>query len=252
MTNIPIALQLYSVREDCSRDFLKTLEAVAKMGYDGVEFAGYYGRNAKQLKSILDDLGLKVAGTHVNIESLISDKLESVIEFNKILDNHFLIVPGLSEKYRNSKSSWIDTAHIFNEISEKIKSEGMFVGYHNHDIEFHPIEGEIPFNIFFDETNHDVVIQLDTGHALRGGSDPLEILRSYPGRFSTLHIKEFSSTNDEALIGDGEMKWQEFLNLCETIGNTKWYIIEQETYPYPPLKCAKICLENFKKMKLSK
>jgi sugar phosphate isomerase/epimerase len=248
MAKIPVALQLYSVREDCGRAFLKTLQSVAKMGYDGVEFAGYYGRNAKELKSILDDLGLKVAGTHVNIDSLISDELDSIIEFNKILDNHFLIVPGLPEKYRSSKSTWIGTAQIFNEISEKIRSEGMFIGYHNHDIEFHPIDGEIPFNIFFDETNHDVVIQLDTGHAMRAGADPIEIIRSYPGRFLTLHIKDFSSTNEKALIGEGEMKWQELLNLCETIGNTQWYIIEQETYPYPPIKSVKMCLENFNKI----
>lgn len=251
MVRKPIALQLYSVREDCSRDLLGTLEAVANMGYDGVEFAGYYGRSAHELRKILDNLGLKVAGTHIGIQTLLRDELERTVEFNHILGNKFLIVPGLPEEMRNSKASWLTTARLMNEIAERLRTKGMRVGYHNHVTEFQPMAGELPWDIFFGATIPDVVMQLDTGNAMHGGVSPdeiLEILKRYPGRAATVHLKEFSSTNKRALIGEGEMKWKEFFSLCETIGGTEWYIVEQESYAYPPLECVRRCIDNLKEM----
>ncbi|MBS7606344.1 MAG: sugar phosphate isomerase/epimerase [Candidatus Bathyarchaeia archaeon] len=249
MAKIRIALQLWSVREDCARNLEKTLEAVVDMGYEGVEFAGYYGRMASELRRLLDDLGLEVAGTHIGIETLMGDKLKETIEFNRILENKFLIVPGLPQEMRSSKEAWLKTARLFNEIADRLKSEGIYVGYHNHVIEFQPINGEIPWFIFFDATRPDVIMQLDTGHAMRSGISPdgiLDIIRRYPNRAKSVHLKEYSSRNEKALIGEGEMRWREFIDLCRTVGGTEWYIIEQETYAYPPLECARRCLENLK------
>jgi sugar phosphate isomerase/epimerase len=249
MVKIKIALQLWSVREECARNLEGTLKAIADMGYEGVEFAGYYGRKANDLKRILDDLGLKVAGTHIPIDTLLGERLRETIEFNQILGNKYLIVPGLPESMRNTKSAWLNTAKLMNEISDKLKPESMLIGYHNHAIEFQPINGEVPWYIFFDATKPDVVMQLDTGNAMRGGVSPegiLEIIKRYPGRAKTIHLKEYSRKNEKALIGEGEIKWKELINLCESIGGTEWYIIEQETYAYPPLECAKRCIENLK------
>ncbi len=249
MTKIKIALQLWSVREDCARDLEGTLRAIAEMGYEGVEFAGYYGRTAEELRKILDDLGLEVAGTHISIDTLIGDKLKETIEFNRILNNKFLIVPGLPEEMRNSKTAWLKTAELINKIADELKTEGMRVGYHNHAIEFKPINGEIPWYIFFDATKPEVIMQLDTGNAMHGGVSPdgiLDIIRRYPGRSVTVHMKEYSSKNENALLGEGEMKWKEFINLCESIGGTEWYIIEQESYPYSPLECVRQCINNLK------
>ena len=251
MAKIPIALQLYSVREDCARDFLGTLEAVADMGYEGVEFAGYYGRSADELKKMLDSLELKAAGTHISIDALLGDELQRTIKFNRILGNQFLIVPWLPEEMRSSKAEWLKTAHLMNDIAEKIKPEGMRVGYHNHAVEFQPIDGELPWDIFFGAAKPDVVMQLDTGNAMHAGISPdgiLEIIKRYPNRAATVHLKEFSSKNEQALIGDGEMKWQEFFSLCETIGGTEWYIAEQESCAFQPLECARRCLKNLRKM----
>src|SRR5437764_13789952 len=100
---IPIALQLYSVRKDCEQDLPGTLKAVAKMGYDGVEFAGYYGRSAQELRSMLDDLGLKCCGTHTGLNTILPEELERTAEFNRTLGNRFLIVPGLSAERRASR-----------------------------------------------------------------------------------------------------------------------------------------------------
>lgn len=144
MAKIPIALQLYSVREDCARDLPATLKAVADMGYEGVEFAGYHGRNATELKTLLQSTGLRSAGTHVYIDTLLGDELQKTIHFNHTLDNEFLIVPWLPEERGHSKAEWLKTAHLMNTIAEKLKPEGMRLGYHNHAVEFQLMDGELP------------------------------------------------------------------------------------------------------------
>jgi len=251
MVKIPVALQLYSVRDDCARDLPGTLKAVAEMGYEGVEFAGYYGRSADELRKMLDDLGLKVAGTHIGIDTLLGDELKKTVKFNKTIGNRYLIVPWLPDQYRNSKAAWLKTARLMNDIAKKVKPEGMRVGYHNHAVEFQPIDGEMPWDIFFGATVPDVVMQLDTGNAMQGkvSSDGvLEIVKRYPRRAATVHLKEFSSKNEKALIGEGDMRWKQFFKLCETVGGTEWYIVEQESYAYKPLECARRCTENLRKM----
>ncbi len=176
MARIPIALQLWSIREDCGKDLPGTLQAVAEMGYEGVEFAGYYDYSAEELRQILDDIRLAVAGTHIDLDTLLGDELPATIEFNEVLGNQFLIVPGLPEERRDSRAAWRQTAQIFNEISEKVHSHNMWVGYHNHYIEFTEMEGELPWDTFFSHTVDEVVMQLDTGNALRGGGQPVALL----------------------------------------------------------------------------
>ena len=249
MAKIPVALQLYSIREECAKDFVGTIRSVAEMGYEGVEFAGYYGKEAKALRKILDNLGLKVAGTHIGIDALLGDELQKTIEFNTILGNKFLIVPGLPEEYRNSKAAWLKTAEIMNEVSDKIKPYGMRVGYHNHAIEFQPMEGEIPWDIFFRAINKDVVMQLDTGNALYGGGDCVSILERYPGRAITVHLKPYHSQKGfRPLIGEDDIPWDDIFRLCETIGGTEWYIVEYESEAYPPLEAVARCLDAIRAM----
>jgi sugar phosphate isomerase/epimerase len=248
MARIPIALQLFSVRDDCARDLSGTLAAVAKMGYQGVEFAGYHGRSAAELRKMLDDLGLKVAGTHIGLDTLLGDELERTIEFNRRIGNRFLIVPGLAEERRNSRLAWLETAKIFNDIGEDLEPHDMWTGYHNHHIEVAPMDGELPWDTFFGNTDDRVVMQMDTGNALVGGADPVPFLERYPGRAITVHLKEHSKTNDKALIGEGEIRWADVFKLCETTGGTRWYIVEQESYAYSPLECAERCLKSLRGM----
>jgi len=248
MSRIPIALQLYSIRKDCERDLPGTLEAVAKMGYEGVEFAGYYGRSAKELRAMLDGLGLAVAGTHIRLDTLLGDRLAETVEFNRVLGNRFLIVPGLSEERRNSRAAWLETAKIFDEIAEKLAEEGMVTGYHTHYIEFAPMEGELPWDTFFSNTRQEVVMQVDIGNALHGGGDPIPYIERYPGRAITVHLKEYSATNPKAILGEGDVDWRKVFQLCETVGNSEWYIVEQESYAYPPLECVDRCLRALKAM----
>lgn len=248
MNRIPIALQLYSVRDDCARDLAGTIAAVAKMGYEGVEFAGYYGFSAEELRKMVDDNGLKVAGTHIGLDTLLGDELERTVEFNKTLGNDFLIVPGLAPEHTSSRAAWLRTAEIFNEIADKLAPLGMWTGYHNHHTEFTPLEGEMPWDTFFANTKPAVVMQVDTGNAMHGGADPIPFIAKYPGRALTVHLKEYAESYNTALIGEGDTRWSEVFDLCESVGGTKWYIVEQESYAYPPLECVDRCLKNLKAM----
>lgn len=251
MARIPVALQLYSVREDCARDLPETLKAVARMGYDGVEFAGFYDYDAATLRKMLDDLGLQMAGAHIGIDTLLGDKLDESIAFHKTLGNRYLIVPGLPERYRSSTEAWQRTAETMNTIAAALAPHGMQTGYHNHTVEFVPFTpgGELPWNTFFGHTSPEVIMQFDTGNALHGGSDALPFLKHYPGRAVTVHLKEYAKDNPNALIGEGDVPFREILNVCETTGGTKWYIIEQESYAYPPLECVERCLRNLEQIR---
>ena len=242
---IPIGLQLYSVRAECGKDLAGTVAAVAKMGYKGVEFAGYHGKSATDLRKLLDDNGLVCCGTHTGLNTLLGDALAKTIEFNKTLGNPFLIVPGMGAKTRQD---WLDKAKQFNEISDKARPLGMWVGYHNHSAEFKELEGEKPWDTFFGNTKKDVVMQFDVGNAKGSGGDAVEYLKKYPGRALTLHVKPWSKSNPKAVVGEDELPWKEIFNLCETTGNTQWYIVEYEVGGVPALEAVKNCLEGLKKM----
>jgi sugar phosphate isomerase/epimerase len=251
ISSIPIALQLYSVRHECEKDdgrnFPNVVEAVAKMGYEGVEFAGYYGWDAADIRKVLDDNNLPCCGTHVGIQTLLGDELERSVEFHRTIGNRFLIVPGLPEEYRCCADAWKRTAGLFNEIAEKLAPHGMVTGYHNHAVEFQPMEGEVPWDILFGSTRRDVVMQLDIGNAIHGGGDCAAILRKYPHRATTIHIKDYGGA-PEAVIGEGEVDWKELLPLIAEIGGTQWSIVEHERDPARALSDVDRCLRNLRRM----
>ena len=243
--SIQTGLQLYSVREDCGKDLPGTVAAVAKMGYKGVEFAGYYGRDSKTLRKLLDDNGLVCCGTHTGLPTLLGDQLPKTIEFAKTLGNKYLVVPGgIGGK---TKQSWLDAAARFNEIAERLKPEGMLCGYHNHSHEFHkfsPDSPETPWDVFFSNTVPEVVMQLDIGNGMGGGCDPVATLKKFPGRARTIHVKGFGG-----IVGEDKAPWDEIFPLCETIGKTEWYIVEEDgSNKYPPLETAQRVMDNLKKM----
>src|ERR1035437_7708455 len=148
---IPVGLQLYSLREQCKTDLPGMLTAVSKIGYRGVEFAGYHGRSAKELRKLLDDNSLIACGTHTPYESILGDKLQETVEFNRTIGNKFLIVPWMNEA--KSKQEWLDRAKLFNDVAGKVKADGMWVGYHAHQHDFKQIEGISSWDLFFGTIN---------------------------------------------------------------------------------------------------
>ena len=245
---VPVAVQLYSVRGECGKDLPGTLSQIAEMGYEGVEFAGYYGRDATALRKLLDERGLKCAGTHTGLNTLLGDELQKTIDLHKTLGAKFLIVPGLPGDRRNSAKAWLETAGLFNEIAAKLKPHGMRTGYHNHSHEFKPMDGKLPWDIFFGNTVPEVVMQVDTGNAMHGGGDAVALLKRYPGRAGTLHVKPFSRSNPKAVVGEDELPWNEIFTLCEATGGTEWYIVEYEVGGVPAVDAIKRCLEGMRKL----
>ena len=248
MGKIPIGVQLYSVRDDCALDLPGTIEAMARAGFSAVEFAGYYNRTANELRRLLQDLGLGCCGSHISLDTLLGDQLARTVEFNLELGNRFLIVPWIAEKYRDSVTSWQATGALFDEIAEKIAPHGLMVGYHHHEVEFHPFEGgELGMDVFYSASKR-AIMQLDTAHALSGGADPVQYIRRYPGRAVTVHLRDYSTVDDRAFIGEGEVDWAGVFEACETVGGTEWYIVEQERYKVPPVEAVARCLESLHSM----
>jgi sugar phosphate isomerase/epimerase len=223
---IPVGLQLYSVRDQCKNDLPGTVAAVAKIGYRGVEFAGYYGRSAKELRKLLDDNGLVACGTHTPYESVLGDKLKATVEFNQTIGNKFLIVPWMNET--DSKQVWLERAKLFNDLADQVKADGMWVGYHAHAHDFKLIEGVSAWDLFFGNTKAEVIMQLDTSNCCDGGADPVAVLKKYPGRARSIHIKAHGGGPD-AVIGEDKVNWAEVFAFCEGKGKTQWYVLEHES-----------------------
>jgi sugar phosphate isomerase/epimerase len=242
---IPVGVQLYSVRQAASKDLPAVLEAIGKMGYKGVEFAGYYGWDSKpkELRKLLDGNGLKCCGTHTDLETVTGDNLKATAELHSILGNSFLIVPSLQAK---DAQDWLDLAKRFNEIAAKAKTLGMRVGYHAHAGDFRKLGDTTSWEIFFDNTGPDVIMQNDVGNCMSGGGDPVAILKKYPGRSASVHVKEFGGP-EAAVIGQGVIPWAEVFQVCETTGGTAWYIVEHEVGD-DPMGNIKGCLEGLRKM----
>jgi len=242
---IPIGVQLYSVRREAAKDLPAVLEAIGKMGYKGVEFAGYYGWEAKpkELRKLLDANGLKCCGTHTGLETVTGDKLKATAELHAILGNTFLIVPSLQVA---DAPGWLDMAKRFNEIAAKAKELGMRVGYHAHAGDFRKHGDTTSWEIFFDNTGPDVIMQNDTGNCLDGGGDPVTILKKYPGRSASVHVKEYGGP-EAAVIGQGVVPWADVFQVCETTAGTVWYVVEHEVGD-DPMGSIKGCLEGLRKM----
>jgi len=248
---LQVGLQLYSVRADCAKDLPGVLKAVARMGYTGVEFAGYYGRSAESLRQMLDEDKLKCYGTHLDLNALLGDNFEPTVKFCQTLGCKFLVVPWLPEERRNSKQAILDTARLFNEIAKKLEPYGMTLAWHNEDYEFQKVDGATIWDTFFANTDSRVAIQFDTGNALAAGEQAAPYLLKYPKRVLSVHLKDHSTTNPNALLGEGDERWKEVLPILKKKTATRWFIIEQESYSAPPLECVEKCLHNFAGMWLA-
>jgi sugar phosphate isomerase/epimerase len=252
---VPIGLQLYSVRQDFEEDPPGVLKAIGEMGYEAVEFAGYVNRTAEDLRKMLDQSGLKCCGTHTNLDTLQGDALKSTIEFNRILGNKHLIVPGLTGSYLSSEENILKTARIFTELSDKCKEEGMRVGYHSHDADFRKIGDRTVWNILFTAAGPDVIAQLDLGHCVTGGGDVYAELEKFADRAVTIHVTDATppaagGRGRGTIVGEGGIDFERVFKICDVAGKTEWYVIEQEVYPrgITRMESVKRCLENIKKV----
>ena len=248
MSDIKIGVQLYSVRDILNDDLAGTLKKLSKMGYDGVEFFGEAPASFQKLKALLDENNLECCGWHFwgDYNELKDEKtIKTIANQYKIIENNNLIVSSVPEEYRGTYQGWIDVARNFNQIGKKLKKYNINLGYHNHDFEFKVLDGEIPWEILFDNTNSDILMQLDTGNAYKGGGKILDILKKYSSQAKTIHLKPYSvSKGFKTVIGEDDLPWKEIFEICEKKANTEWYMIEYESEAEDPLMIVDKCLQN--------
>jgi sugar phosphate isomerase/epimerase len=245
---LPVALQLWSVREDCAADFAATLRAVAGLGYDGVEFAGYHEAPATDVAGWIAETGLKVAGAHVGWGLFEPARLAETLEYHEELGCTTLIVPGIPQAERETLDACLATSDRMASLTEELRAAGFRFGYHCHEADMRPLEGgQRPWDVIAEHTPADFILQYDTANGMSGGADPVQPLLDYPGRGVTVHAKEFSGPGGTATIGEGEVPWAAVVAACADHAGTEWLVVEHEQYgARSPLECAAACLEGLR------
>jgi sugar phosphate isomerase/epimerase len=244
---IPIGLQLYSVKKACAKDIAGTIEKVAKMGYQGVEFAGFFKHKADEVRKMLDDNEIVCCGTHARVDSLKGDKFKETLEFHQKLGCPYIIIPALPKDMYRTADDLKKTIEWLNKLNEQMKPyEDMQLGYHAHAQDFHKFDGKTIWETIFDNTPESFVMQLDVGNCLSGKDNPYKILKKYPGRSKTVHLKEFADKRDTP-IGEGKVDWKKINEICETVGGTQWYVVEHERAK-KPFVSVQACLDNLRKL----
>jgi len=251
--NLPIGLQLYSVRKALPTDFDGTLKQVGAMGYKEVEMAGFYSKTPSEILSSLRAAGLSAISAHYGLDEL-RENISEKIDFAKQLGLHYMICPGTSYPHPlppgtkhppMTLDDWKWNADQFNKVGEATKKAGIQFGYHNHYNELKPIDGTIPYNQLFTWCDPQLVkFEIDVGWMVYAGFDPVDYMTKYPGRFPELHIKEIKiGTKPWADLhgglpttemGRGAINWKRIFSVARKAG-VKHIFIEQEEFPDLPM-----------------
>lgn len=264
-------VQLYSVREDMKKDPSGTLKKLADMGYKYVEHANYvdrkfYGYSPTEFKKLLDGMGLQMKSGHTVMgqkawdesKNEFTDSWKYTVEDAATVGQQYVISPWLDESYRKDIDGLKRFLGVFNKSGELCKKSGMKFGYHNHNFEFNTnVGGEMLYDIILKETDPNLVIQqMDMGNMYGAGGRPLELLKKYPGRFASLHVKDEIKSDtpgnmngyDSTILGTGVIPVKEVLDTAKKQNPDTHFIIEQESYQgKAPIDTVKEDLEIMKK-----
>lgn len=254
--SIPVAVQLFSVRHDADRDLFGTLAQLKEAGFDGVEFfgfqsaeIGYHGHQAAEIRKVLDDLGLRVAGTHSNLSSLEGDLQPSTLDFHEVLGCRNLVIPWIPKERRDTEANTLRTAEALTALTAQVAARGFRTGFHVHGDDMHPLDtGRTAWHVLGENTPADFILQYDTGNGIMGGADPVQPIADFPGRGQTVHLKEWSREHGAKLLGEGDVPWERVFDECENRAGTEWYVIEHEDESeLPAIAAVARCRENLRK-----
>jgi sugar phosphate isomerase/epimerase len=236
-----ISLQLYTVREETARDMPGTLRRISEIGYPAVEFAGFGGETAEDLRNILDDLGLRASGAHVPFDSWETD-LEAVITDMHTLDCAHAILPIAPPDQHRDETAVASLAGSLNRWGDLCRQEGVTFSYHNHDFEFAPLDGTTLWEVLVRETDPEFVyFELDLYWVRYGGADPKRLLLDLGERIPLVHMKDMASDDQRSdlPVGEGTMPWN---GLLEAAG-VQWFVAEQDN-PKDALEDVRISLRS--------
>src|SRR5581483_5487841 len=227
----PIGLELYSVRDELSRDLPNTLKTVAKAGYEVVEFYSPYFKwtpiYAKEVRAQMDDFGLRCYSTHNGFESFSSpDNLAHAIELNQILGARYIVLasaPGSAK----GVDGWKKLCEDLTSAVEQLKPHGLSAGYHNHQAEWAKLDnGQRILEILAANTPKEFMLQLDVGTCEEAGADPVAWVKANPGRIKTMHLKDWAPEKDKGycvLFGEGVTPWKELIEAGKSVGGSEYF-----------------------------
>ncbi|CAG7650263.1 sugar phosphate isomerase/epimerase family protein [Paenibacillus allorhizosphaerae] len=248
MANIPVGLQLYTLREETKNDFIGTLRKVADLGYRAVEFAGYGGIPASEMKKVLGDLGLAAPSSHVGLQ-LLENELQQQIEYSLEIGAKYIICPWLDEKLLKDEDSFHRLMEQFARIGEEVTRSGLQFAYHNHAFEFQPAaSGQPILDRMYQSVSSDLMkAELDLYWVKKGGYDPRTYLLSYKGRAPLIHVKDMADDADGtfAEVGYGIIDYKPIFAIAEEAG-VEYYIVEQDRCQRPALESVRMSIEYLK------
>ena len=264
---LPVAVQVYSVRDDAKIDLRATLEAIKNMGYDGVEFAGLYGNSPENIKKMCQEIGLVPLSAHVPYLNMVANM--SILEDYAAIGCKFVVVPYLSEEYRPGTDKFGEVIENIKKIGAKANELGMTLLYHNHDFEFVKLDGKYALDILYEEVSADLLqTELETCWVHVGGENPAEYIRKYAGRSPIVHLKDFYGEKSEDMyeligidstkpkrpgnfelrpVGSGIQDFPAILKACEE-SDVSWVVVEQDnpSMGLAPMECIKKSREYLK------
>lgn len=265
---LPVAVQAYSVRNEMNENMRATLEKIKEMGYDGVEFAGLYGKSPEEVKEMCEEIGLAPISAHVPYVTLIGDT-EKVLSDYALIGCKYVAVPYLSEEHRPGTEEFPNVIKNIKKIGEVAKKLGITLLYHNHDFEFIKLDGKYALDILYEEVPADLLqTQLDTCWVNVGGEDPAAYIRKYAGRCPVVHLKDFFGEKSEDMyeligidnkapkrpgnfefrpVGSGIQNFPAILEASEQSG-AEWVVVEQDqpTMGLTPIESIKKSREYLK------
>jgi sugar phosphate isomerase/epimerase len=252
---IPAGLELYSVRTELAKDLPATVTAVAKMGYEVVEFYSPYFEwtvdRAKEVRTLLDGLGITCRSTHNSASSFAADGLTKAIELNQIIGSKYIVMA--SPPRITGLDGWKALGDQLTAVMEKLRPLGMSAGYHNHGTEWAEVEGKRPMDVLAAGTPKDFALQFDVGTCVEAKQDPVAWVKANPGRIRSMHLKDWGAGQGRGYavaFGEGDVPWKALLDAAESTGGVEYYLIEQEIAgTLGEFAMAQKCLANYKKLR---
>lgn len=250
MRKMGIGLQMYTLRDETSKDFEGTLRKVAALGYEGVEFAGYGGMTAEALRDLLRELNLTAIGSHISLAA-IRDNLQGEIEYLQTIGAKYFICPWLPIAEYQTTEAWKSLFELFQETGAACKQAGLIFGYHNHAFEFEQeVDGQFVFDALYSSTSADSVqVEMDTGWVQFAGQDTLAYIAKYAGRLPLVHLKDYRKGEQGEMVtvelGQGELPLLDIISASDKAGS-EWIIVEQDRCANPPLESVETSMNWLK------
>ncbi|WP_461098718.1 sugar phosphate isomerase/epimerase family protein [Spirosoma luteolum] len=258
-----LGVQLYTLRNELPKDLEGTLRQVAKIGYKEVELFSYadgkfFGKTPTEFKALLKSLGLSAPSGHYTTGNVMKGKGTLTDDWKRAVDDaatvgqKYMVCAYLFPPERTKLDDYKKFAELFNKSAEVCKAAGIQFAYHNHDFEFQPLEGQVPYDLLLSQTDPKLVkMELDLYWATFAGQDPVALFKKHPGRFPLWHVKDMEKTQERAFaeVGTGSINFQRIFDAQKTAG-LKHYFVEQDVCKRPPLESIAISYRNLEKVRV--